>query len=217
MLGDGGDGYRGCATKREKSAKCCILTVLASRRTNLLMRRALYLLVLVAAGLLLPLRSSADSFTISTDQDTTQTGILAFSFSTVMGFLNHVSTDVTLVLPLGSPAATSFEQDLAHGKDLPSLWINAIADQNNVPTIVEIIELGNVEVVKDQFTGGGNSTPVFDVTLAYSKIKTVSTNPNGGSAGTGSGGSGSTPEPATLILLGSGLAGICGLRKKQRA
>jgi hypothetical protein len=183
------------------------------------MKKALYLLALVAVAMVMPLRSSADSFTISTDQDTTQTGILAFSFSSGMGFLNHVETEVTLVLPLASPAVTSFEQDLAHGKDLPSLWINAISDQNNVPTIVEIIELGSVEVVKDQFSGGGNSTPVYDVTLAYSKIKTVSTNPNGGSGGTGSGGSGSasTPEPATLILLSGGLAGLCSLRKKQRA
>jgi hypothetical protein len=180
-------------------------------------RRVLYLIALVAAGLLLPLRSSADTYTISTDQDTTQTGILAFSFSSATTFLNHVSTDVTLVLPLASPAVSSFEQDLMHNKVLPSLWINAIADQNNVPTIVEIIEMGDAQVVKNQFAGGGSGTPVENVTLAYSKFSTVLTNPNGGSGGTGSGGSGSAPEPATLILLGSGLAGICGLGKKQRA
>jgi len=152
------------------------------------MKTALYLVVLVVGGLLLPSVSQADSFTISSD-NSNQFNLTSFSMSNSK---NQFTLQVSLTNQLGSLLFA----DYLLGGNLPTLWVNDYATVNGKPTLVETYEFDGNTLTK--FALGLLDT----ATITYQKDSIV-----GPSSG--------APEPGSLLLLGSGLVGLAGLRKRR--
>lgn len=182
------------------------------------MKKAVHLAALLGATLMMPALSSADSFTFSISGNPLQVPVTSFSFGVSggsgaggIGVGTHRRSDVSLVTPLPDPLGSVLSTDLHGGTGIASMTLDVYKDISGVSTLIESLEFDKDLVVSLAISTNGN-TPSEDVTFAYESVKL--TVPGGG---TGPVSPPPAPEPATLILLGGGVAALCALRKKRLA
>jgi hypothetical protein len=169
------------------------------------MKRSLYLLALVVVAMLAPVRSKADSFTLSMSGSSKVTDLTSFT-------LGPGKDKFTVVIPVSAGLGPSFFKDAMDSKGITSITIDDYKTIHGVPTLVETLKFGTDLVSTIGESGLGNN-PTDKVIFSFDKVTYTY---SGVGSGPGPGPS-ATPEPSMLILLGSGIAGLCGLRKKQRA
>ena len=114
-------------------------------------------------------------------------------------------SDLMVTLPL-SP----FEQTVTVGAHFTSMILDAFADINNTPTLVETITFGDDIVASNTLRLSGSRQPLADVTIEFQTETADIINPNGGPIGGGT----SAPEPSSLLLFGSGLLSVMGVARK---
>jgi hypothetical protein len=162
-------------------------------------------LLLAAAG---PASATTTTFTLDSNP------IVAFSFgSPVSGGPGKPPVeDFMVTLP---PSA--FEQTLTVGAQFSSMVLDAFADINNTPTLVETITFGDDFVASNTLRSSSSGGQVLaDVTIGFRTEAIDFINPNGGPISGGT----SAPEPSTLLLFGSGLGSLIARRswrKKKRS
>jgi PEP-CTERM motif len=164
-------------------------------------------LLFAAAG---PASATTTTFTLDSNP------VVAFSFVSI-----PVSGGGTGTAPLGGFIVTlppsTFEQTLTVGAQFNNMILDAFADINNTPTLVETITFGDDFVASNTLrSSSSGSQPLADVTIDFQTEAIDFVNPNGGPIGGGT----STPEPSTLLLFGSGFGALIarrGWRKKKRS
>ena len=155
-------------------------------------------LLFAAAG---PASATTTTFTLDSNP------IVAFSFgSPVSGGTGKPPVeDFIVILPL-SP----FEQTLTVGAHFNSMILDAFADINNTPTLVEMITFGDDFVASNTLRSSGSSQVLAHVTIEFQTETVDFINPNGGPIG-----GGTSPEPSTLLLFASGLGSLLAFRKRR--
>jgi|SRR5580658_1742705 hypothetical protein len=167
------------------------------------MKRSFYLLALVVAALLAPVRSKADSFLFSTSGSSKATELNSFA-------LGPGKDKFTVVFPASLALGPILFKDEMGGKGISSITIYDDKTIHGVPTLVETLKF-DMDLVSTFSESVSGNNPIDTVTFSFDKVTYTYSG-----AGSGSGSS-PTPEPSALILLGSSVAGLCGLRRKQRA
>ena len=172
-----------------------------NHRSNLATISVALCLLLAAAG---PASATTTTFTLDSNP------VVAFSFgSPVSGGLGKPPVEDFMVTLPPSP----FEQTLTVGATFSSMILDAFADINNTPTLVETITFGDDFVASNTLRSRSSGQVLADVTIDFQTETIDFINPNGGPIG-------ATPEPSTLLLLTSGLGSLAARRswrKKKRS
>jgi hypothetical protein len=168
-----------------------------NHRFNLATISVALCLLLAAAG---PASATTTTFTLDSNP------VVAFSFgSPVSGGLGKPPVEDFMVTLPPSP----FEQTLTVGAHFSSMILDAFADINNTPTLVETITFGDDFVASNTLRSSSSGGQVLaDVTIDFQTETIDFINPNGGPIG-----GGTAPEPSTLLLFGSGLGSLLACRK----
>lgn len=175
-----------------------------NHRSNLATISVALCLLLAAAG---PASATTTTFTLDSNP------VVAFSIgSPVSGGPTGTGKS-----PLGDFMVTlppsPFEQTLTVGATFSSMILDAFADINNTPTLVETITFGDDFVASNTLRSSSSGQVLADVTIDFQTETIDFINPNGGPIG-------ATPEPSTLLLLTSGLGSLAARRswrKKKRS
>jgi hypothetical protein len=153
----------------------------------------------VALCLLFAAAGSASATTTTFTLDSHPIDSFSLSTSgTGTGIGHNPGGDLHVTLPL-SP----FEQTLTVGAHFSSMILDAFADINNTPTLVETITFGDDFVSSNTLrSSSSGSQPLADVTIHFQTETIDFVNPNGGPIGGGT----SAPEPSTWLLMATGLS-----------
>jgi PEP-CTERM motif len=162
---------------------------LAEHLTLTTMKKAIYVSALIAAALMLPSPSKADSFVWSTNGGSTETTLS--SFSMVQG-----KNEFEIQVPSSSPLALQLFIDslLKFKRGFPQITIEEFANVDGSGELEGTSEFDGDSIIGFKFG------PVDTFYFSF-KSDPVS---------------GPVPEPSSLLMLGSGIAGL-GLLKRRFA
>lgn len=120
----------------------------------------------------------------------------------------HNTKDLMIATPLPDPLGAVFSSDFQSKSEISSVTIDAYKNINGVPTLQGILEFDKDFLTAVSFSGaGGGISETVKFSYVSEDVTIIGTGPPPPGF----------PEPATLILLGSGLSVLCALGKKRLA
>jgi hypothetical protein len=158
-------------------------------------RSTFCVVVLLGLRMLVPefATASVTTYTFSTINNGTGTEISELSIDTTTMTVSFETTDGTLTAQL--------DELRADGTLLPAIFIGEFQTIGGVSTLLQTDEFDRDLISSVQIVGAGGALPVADVTFAYTTMETLPPSV--------------TPEPASMLLFGTGLLGALGVARRK--